>query len=175
MIYLKLKRCAKLLTYGTAKTGYGRVVMKYLILFLIVLSVCFASTAMAGEVVVNGFRIGPTAVGNFAITCWPPSAGSYCPATITFPGRVASAASRIIWLPQGSGSTADCPGTSADPQASSGTLCIYEQTQGNVGSRFVCGAGSISCPGTTTFGTVLWVSNAAAGYVTSQGSWAFTP
>lgn len=147
--------------------------MKSMVLFLIVLSVIFAPAAMAGEVIVNGFSIGPTARGHYTITCWPPAGSEYCPATITFPGRVASAPSVVIWIPQGSPPTGDCAGSSTNPTATPGTLCIYEQTKSNVSSRLVCGLAE--CPGVDNFGTVLWVSSTTAGYTTSQGSWAFTP
>jgi hypothetical protein len=65
-------------------------------------------------------------------------------------------------------STAQCPGTAANPTATSGNLCVYQQ--GNVGTT-----GSAGFEGTSIFGTGIFFSTpAGTSYSGFDGTWAVT-
>ncbi len=80
------------------------------------------------------------------------------------------------FIANGDPATAACPGTAADPQATAGNLCLYEQGVSGVttSSCFVFAPGQPSnCDKTTDTGFGLWFrSTSATGY--SYGSWAAT-
>lgn len=154
--------------------------MRYSIILLVVAILFPASAFAEGDVIVNGFATGPTAVGGYSIFC---DAGS-CATSIAFPGRAASAPVYIFWLYSGFTPTplslACCPGTASNPQAASTCLCIYEAFRSNVAGRGACshlaiGPCSFFNQSADDFGAVLLITPSAPGLTVSVGTWAFTP
>jgi hypothetical protein len=79
------------------------------------------------------------------------------------------------FIAAGSGSTANCPGTAANPQAAAGHLCVYEQSGTNVKARFIVPGGTLFALDTADpFGAAVLITALAAGETGSFGSWAVT-
>jgi hypothetical protein len=101
-----------------------------------------------------------------------PSADGASP--ISF-GSTLPSAPGVNFVPQGGGSTANCPGTAANPQAAAGQLCVYESGGTNVKSLIICTTGrSFFCGEADPFGTTVLISATDAGETGSFGSWAVT-
>jgi hypothetical protein len=80
----------------------------------------------------------------------------------------------VHWLPAGSASTADCPGTPANPQAAEGHLCVYEKGILNVGFRDIVSGGTTDPDTADVFGAILHAQQATSSEWTSYGTWAIT-
>jgi len=160
--------------------------MKRGLILLVVLFLLAASTVSAGDVVINGFTKGATAVGFYTIQCNAVGAGDYCYSSITFPGTVPNASRAPIWRPLNGSTLWDnyCPGTASNPQALSGYLCLYENANTNIATpdgRQICTLDMGCGPTGAVFldnapiGVYLSIRSAAGGVIYSNGTWAFTP
>jgi hypothetical protein len=103
------------------------------------------------------------------------TAGGLAQAPISFVFTLASAPTPH-YLPSGSASTADCPGSVSDPQASPGHLCIYEGGRFNMGQPSICNPTANVCgTGVSRFGAFLQVSsNSSSLNYFANGTWAAT-
>jgi hypothetical protein len=92
--------------------------------------------------------------------------------SISFIYALASAPTGHV-IPEGGTPLAECPGTSTNPQANAGNLCIYEGAHLNRSGPtiFNPATGGI---GTTRWGAGLTISAPAAGRSYSYGTWAVT-
>jgi hypothetical protein len=66
----------------------------------------------------------------------------------------------------------ECPGTSLEPEALLGHLCVYESFASRAGTRGVNGPGGDDTA--YRFGARLFAYGASAGFFFSQGTWAAT-
>jgi hypothetical protein len=78
------------------------------------------------------------------------------------------------WHASGGAATANCPGTSANPQAAAGFLCVYEGAGSNVGSRIVFNTANGAGNATNRWGAGLTATPSAAARWLSYGTWAAT-
>jgi hypothetical protein len=91
---------------------------------------------------------------------------------ISFGFELASAPAEHF-LPVGSPSTSQCPGTAGNPQAAPGHLCVYEAISDNRSD--VIPFGATGTPSSASrWGAGLWFIPAAAGNFYSYGTWAVT-
>ncbi len=114
---------------------------------------------------------GSTVRGFFGIGFTADAGSEYHETYIAF-GFTLASAPVAHFIAQGAAVPAECPGTSGDPQALPGHLCVYEDNSGNVTGQDVCS--STLCPGSTPFGSQYRVFSLAAGLVWSRGTWAVT-
>jgi hypothetical protein len=95
---------------------------------------------------------------------------------ISFSIPLASApASHVILL--GGSPTPECPGSTANPQAAPGNLCLYEDRHENIlaGSDCATGSGTSNGCGTATrFGAIVFVEAGGENSFFAEGSWAVT-
>jgi hypothetical protein len=77
------------------------------------------------------------------------------------------------WLAAGAPPTAQCPGSSTNPQAAAGNLCVYETTDGNIQLRVIFNPATGGA-GTNPWGAGLDVTPASPGAWFSYGTWAAT-
>jgi hypothetical protein len=118
---------------------------------------------------------GKTLVGEYNIGGDVATAGHFLYANLSFQFPLASAPTGHIILADAS--TTDCPGTSANPQAAPGQLCLYESHSTNKGTMFsLCSlAGSCSdANAPSKFGVAIELNSTAAGFAFSTGTWAVT-
>ncbi len=136
---------------------------------------------------VNGYYVprpytalesGRTLTGTYAIDFPSSSAGQEGISAISFPIPLASApvAVNANIIPAGGAATTNCPGTSANPTALAGQLCVYEVFQNNISTRCMAKVGSSwSCGLADVFGTTMYATSAGAVTRTvSVGTWAVT-
>lgn len=116
--------------------------------------------------------------GRFEATSSTPATGAGATATgaISFGAQLPSAPARNIVL---SGTTTQCPGTVADPEAAPGQLCIYVGDRVNNGTietitDSATAGGLPTVGGTSRQGAGVVVVSAAAGTFGARGSWAVT-
>jgi hypothetical protein len=154
------------------------------LLLAISLVLAMAGTGICADVEVSDtfavgpFTVGTTIVGAYAIDYYAASAAVAGVTAITYPGRLTSAplAPAANWIPAGGSPTTNCPGTSADPKALPGNLCVYEKGRLNVHAILIpCIEWEGACNIAGAFGSQLAIWSAAAGRTSSQGSWALTP
>jgi hypothetical protein len=88
---------------------------------------------------------------------------------ISFGFRFASAPA-AHFIQEGSAAPPECPGTSVDPEALPGHLCIYEVQALRAGTRGVNGPDGDES--TYRFGARLFVLSSAPGLFWSMGTWA---
>jgi hypothetical protein len=123
---------------------------------------------------------GKTEIGTYAIDFTDTSGGTPGSVGITFPFPLAAAPSvggvgSPDFIAHGSASTANCPGTVANPQAAAGHLCVYELYSSAVLSRCVAKVtDTYVCDAASRWGAVVNIQSTAAGRVTSVGTWAVT-
>lgn len=96
--------------------------------------------------------------------------------SVSFPLPMASApsAADLNFIPAGGASTANCPGTVANPQAAPGNVCVYEGANLNRNLDCLFKPSSGTCTLSDPFGFAISITSAAAGGVMSRGSWAAT-
>jgi len=99
------------------------------------------------------------------------AAGEFHETYLAFVFTLASAPA-AHFIPLGGTPPAGCPGTSANPQADPGHLCVYEDNTGNTSSKLVCS--SVLCPAATRWGAQIRGNSAAAGSSWMRGTWAVT-
>jgi hypothetical protein len=119
---------------------------------------------------------GVTMRGNYAVAGVAKEEFDRALEGITFQTPLASApASHLIQM--GAASTTECPGSTANPQAAPGNLCLYENRHENVrpGSDCASGGGSGSPCGTATrFGATVFIEAEGATSFFTEGTWAVT-
>jgi hypothetical protein len=137
---------------------------------------------------VNGYYVsrpfttlesGKTLTGTYAIEFMPTAASQEGTTGITFQVPLASAPGAVRGtniIPVGGTATAHCPGSSANPTAAAGQVCLYEGFNSNVSDRCIANvAGTWLCDASAKFGASVWITSAAAGTRTvSVGTWAVT-
>jgi hypothetical protein len=75
----------------------------------------------------------------------------------------------------GAAPTANCPGTSDNPQAAPGKFCAYATFANQVGFKCIAKTGSsYTCGHADQYGTSVFIDSSAAGQVSFVGSWAVT-
>ncbi len=115
---------------------------------------------------------GKTLRGQYAVGAVATGASGDSWGSISF-GFQMSAAPTPHYIPLAGAPPAQCPGTTANPAASPGHLCIYEASKTNLASLSVFGAtGTVGV--TSKWGAGLWLVSTAAGSFWSYGSWAAT-
>ena len=116
----------------------------------------------AGKTVRGAYNMGGTGAAGFALAT----------AELSFGDRVFYNAPQTHFVPAGDTPPAECPGTSANPKAKPGHLCVYERVNLNAGLRNTNGPGG---DGTAyPFGAALFIRSAGAGSFYSIGTWAAT-
>jgi hypothetical protein len=136
---------------------------------------------------VNGYYVsrpfttlesGKTLRGTYAIDFPSAGAGQEGTSAITFDVPLASSPSAALAniIVSGGAATVNCPGSSTNPSALPGNVCVYEVTAINIASRCMAGvAGSWACGNAAPFGTTMWVTATAGGSrAVSVGTWAVT-
>ena len=118
---------------------------------------------------------GTTLRGNYGVEVNAAAGGARGVSTFSFGFTLASAPA-VNFIPSGGASTTNCPGSSSNPLALAGQLCVYETfNNGNVGfSCIVRMGGSYACGLADKWGAGLFLTSTAAGQATSVGSWAVT-
>jgi hypothetical protein len=118
---------------------------------------------------------GTTLRGNYGVEVNAAAGGARGVSTFSFGFTLASAPA-VNFIPSGGASTTNCPGSSSNPLALAGQLCVYETfNNGNVGfSCIVRMGGSYACGLADPWGAGLFLTSTAAGQATSVGSWAVT-
>jgi hypothetical protein len=93
--------------------------------------------------------------------------------SISFGFELASAPQEHF-LPEGSASTAQCPGSAVNPQAAPGHLCVYESYSQNRGQVVLFTGTTGFTNQASKWGAGVWLIPAAAGNAFSYGTWAVT-
>ncbi len=114
---------------------------------------------------------GSTLRGFFGLGWTADAPGEFHETSIAFGFTLASAPT-AHFIPVGTAPPAGCPGTSANPQADPGHLCVYEDNTGNTASKSVCS--SFVCPGATPWGAQYRAFSVGAGSAWTRGTWAVT-
>jgi hypothetical protein len=115
-----------------------------------------------------------TLIGSYGVDLAAASVSDHGLSTFSFHPPLASAPNANI-IEAGGAPTANCPGSSANPLAAPGQLCIYETLAMNVGSRCVASTGaSYACGAADAHGAGVAVQAAGAGRLVSVGAWAVT-
>lgn len=70
------------------------------------------------------------------------------------------------------GPSANCPGSSGNPEATPGALCVYERESGNFTNRDIGNPVTNKAFAASKYGFTVSVTSAAAGFAYSRGSWA---
>jgi hypothetical protein len=120
---------------------------------------------------------GQTLKGTFTIEFNAAAASGRGSSPISFPLRLSAAPSAVTAniIITGGAATTNCPGSSGNPTALPGQLCLYETTATNISFRCLASVGaSYICGNSDTWGTTLFVNSTATGQTTSVGSWAVT-
>ncbi len=116
---------------------------------------------------------GQTLTGVWATDGTAAAAGAAAQTEISFAYPLASAPAANIVLSGGS-STAACPGTLANPEATSGNLCLYEDSATNAdllsAGNPVTNTGNAS----SRFGATVNIRSVASGFFGDNGTWAVT-
>lgn len=126
----------------------------------------------ARELVPGGTLPAGATIRGFWGMGWQAAAGGEFQETYLAFGYTLAAAPTAHFIPNGGTPPAGCPGTSEDPQADPGHLCVYEDNTGNTQSKNVCS--SFSCPAATPWGVQLRGFSVAAGSAWMRGTWAVT-
>ena len=118
---------------------------------------------------------GTTLRGSYAVAFTAAAGGDRSTSAISF-GFTLPSAPVANFIAAGGASTTACPGTSANPQAARGQLCVYETSSTNVSAdRCIAKTGSgYVCNAADPYGTSVWLTSTAAGATVSVGSWAVT-
>jgi hypothetical protein len=131
---------------------------------------------------VNGYYVprpftflesGQTLRGAYAASMVASLEGDALLASFTFPFPLTSTPA-ANFIPKGGASTANCPGTAANPAALPGELCVYETNAVNSILHCITGSASNSCGFSDTFGAVLDFGPGHPGLMFSFGTWAVT-
>lgn len=129
-----------------------------------------AATALAPGTLAPG----KTETGVYAIDYTAAGGGQDGSADISFAFPLA-AAPNSEFIDLSATSDSNCPGTSANPTAAPGYLCVYAAYEQNVGSSCITTtAGEWTCGAASQYGAAPYVTGAAAGRVASVGTWAVT-
>jgi hypothetical protein len=134
---------------------------------------------------VNGYYVprpfttlesGQTLRGAYAGAIEATGAANLIFASFTFPVPLASAvvAPDANFILAGAASTANCPGTAANPAALPGQLCMYETSGDNRILQCIGPIGALGCRTSDTLGALLSLRSAGAGRAFSYGTWAVT-
>jgi hypothetical protein len=118
---------------------------------------------------------GTTLRGNYGVEVNAAAAGARGVSTFSFGFTLASAPT-VNFIAAGGASTTNCPGSSSNPLALAGQLCVYESfNNGNVGFSCIVRTGpNYSCGLADPWGAGLFLSSTTTGQTTSVGSWAVT-
>jgi Collagen triple helix repeat (20 copies) len=115
---------------------------------------------------------GKTLRGVYAAASFSEAAGGLAETGVSFPLPVSPEIAHIIYVKDGETPPAECPGTSVEPAAKEGYLCVFGEEENNLLSPPI-----ISAKGspTATIGfSVIGISKAGAGSFSIEGSWAVT-
>ena len=114
---------------------------------------------------------GKTLVGIYGLRYHATGGGEDYMTAISFGFNLASAPTPYF-IPVSSTPPAQCPGTVLNPQATPGSLCVYEGSGTNHSAPFFTDA--IFGTGASPFGTNVVMDSTGAGVGGSSGSWAAT-
>jgi hypothetical protein len=119
---------------------------------------------------------GMTLRGNYAVAGVAKEEFDRALEGITFQIPLASApASHLIQM--GAASTTECPGSTPNPEAAPGNLCLYENRHENVLRGSDCadaGGNAAPCGTATRFGASVFIEAEAASSFFVEGTWAVT-
>jgi len=126
----------------------------------------------------SSLAAGQTLTGTWVAGGQAAASGDVAVTQISFPFPLASAPTPNV-IASGGGSTAACPGTYANPQATSGNLCVYEAVALNVAAITT---GKIGDPAnssgptdaTSRFGVTVVADSSGSGGFVDAGTWAVT-
>lgn len=136
----------------------------------------FGATLQSGQTLtgtwtVRGYRPGTSAVGASDAISFPVPLAT---------APIQAAMKRVVPNEPGEATTAQCPGSSGDPRAAAGVLCLYETARFGAGTPGFCnpteltcnniGTGSVSRTGMT----LLYHGNANDAGFGAYGTWAVT-
>ena len=113
---------------------------------------------------------GKTVRGNFAMSDTATAAGQFQRMSHSFVFTMAAAPTPHYIT---GAATAECPGSSANPQAAAGHLCVYETTRVNANTPTIL-SGETGIDGASEEGFYLRMTSVAAGDALAYGSWAAT-
>jgi hypothetical protein len=116
---------------------------------------------------------GKTLTGVWHIGSQAAAPGDFAAGSITFAFPLASAPTAHI-IKAGAASTAACPGSVSDPQASPGNFCLYEKVADNVSFLGVGDPTTDTGGAFSRFGGNVNLDATAAGLFDGEGSWAVT-
>jgi hypothetical protein len=123
------------------------------------------------------YRLGPnrSLTGTFGIEYAAGGGGARGISTFSFHPPLAAPPAGVNIIQPGGASTANCPGTSGNPLAAPGQLCVYLSFAVNNGFQCVLSlGGAYSCGSANAFGSGLYIESTAAGQTSAVGSWAVT-
>ncbi len=116
---------------------------------------------------------GQTLTGVWATDGNAAAGGDAAQTEISFAFPLASSPSTNIVLSGGS-STAACPGTLANPQATSGNLCLYEDSPTNANTLTTGNPVTNTGNSSSRFGATVNIRSIASGFFGDNGTWAVT-
>lgn len=113
--------------------------------------------------------------GEYSLVDTAAAAGSLVYSSISFPRPLAAGlpATAVNIIPAGGPSTANCPGSAADPIAAPGQLCFYERLRSGVSGVLAFSAATGST-GTSAHGATLLIASSGSGGFGLYGSWVVT-
>jgi len=117
--------------------------------------------------------VGQTLTGVWGTDGTAAAGGAAAQTQVSFAFALASAPSQNIVLSGGS-STAACPGTLANPQATAGNLCLYEDVPTNANTLSIGDPANNTGNASSRFGAVVNIRSVAAGFFADNGTWAVT-
>jgi hypothetical protein len=128
---------------------------------------------------VNGYYLpsgvlasGQTATGGWAGSTIASAAGQYFLVSVSFPQRLASPLP-ANYQAVAAAPTAYCPGTSANPQAAAGEVCVYATGCDALLASCLSGPGTSSC-GADVYGVLIPLATTGSGASLCYGTWAVT-
>lgn len=116
---------------------------------------------------------GQTLRGSFNVDFEAAAGGNGAGGSISFGLNLPQAPKTEVVPPEGA-PTANCPGSSENPQASRGFFCVYEITETNSEGLAICDTECESNPGAEAWGAELYLFALAKGRAFTNGTWAVT-
>ncbi len=112
---------------------------------------------------------GQTERGSYAVDFTATAVNQHAYASISFPVPISGYLS-VYFMDVGAPATSACPGSSGNPTAAAGNVCIYEETSSSIANPSAFSMTFSS----TTVGAVLYIESTGPGHTWTRGIWAAT-
>jgi hypothetical protein len=128
----------------------------------------------AGDLVPGGtVPPGTTIRGNYSADMTAAGADSRTTSAISF-GYLLASAPVARFIPSGAALPTGCSGTSSNPGASPGFLCVFESSRSNINTACIARTTGYTCGAADRMGATVFARSSAAGTAYSVGTWAVT-